>query len=121
MNALLICNPTRSPWKARLLLALGEFINITALTVKASTDYIKSHDLDLIIVDKSGVQDVNELIRRLKSLRTNLPIIVAAEAPTWQEARSAFQAGADDVVSAAMSPEELRQILREIGSVSNQG
>ncbi len=117
INVLLVCDPHKSHWIERLQSALGELINTLAISQMDATEYFQKQNSDLIVIDKAAVEDVNGMIKRLHFVRSSAKIIVAAEIPTWEEARAAFQSGAFDYVSAEMSPEELGGILRDIASI----
>jgi DNA-binding NtrC family response regulator len=117
IKTLLVYNTKETRWLERLLFALGELATILPISLKDTTEYIKKQDYDLIVIDEAGIEEISLLIKRVQSLRSSVPIVVAAEMPTWQEARAAFQAGASDVIRASMSPEELANILRDVVSI----
>lgn len=70
---------------------------------------------DLVAVDASYVEDVDRFVSRLRTERPERRIVVLSAAPTWQSARSAFEAGATDYLPKSLDKGELLRRFKELG------
>ena len=63
--------------------------------------------LGVVIVDAAYVENVAAVVSGLRAAGAKSHIVVMSAAPTWQQARSAFEAGASDYLPKTMTEEEL--------------
>jgi two-component system KDP operon response regulator KdpE len=91
-------------------LRYGGYEVSTALTVEQAVTHLRVHRADAVIVDPAQ-SDVTLLVRELRA-RTELPIIVVAEAEHELDVVTALDAGADDYVAKPFRVEELLARMR---------
>ena len=65
----------------------------------------------VVIIDASVVAHVPQLIRYIHAQQPAARVVVVAAAPTWQNARDAFQAGAFDYTVKSLNRDELATFL----------
>jgi DNA-binding NtrC family response regulator len=69
---------------------------------------------DLVIVDATYVKQAEQLVTRICDNAPHARVVVITASPTWQRARSAFEAGAMDYLSKNMPPLEFRVALLHV-------
>jgi DNA-binding NtrC family response regulator len=83
--------------------------------VEACLASIPEDAFRMVILDAAALQD--EVEQPVSSLRTRYPglrIVVMTASPTWQRARSAFQAGASDYLYKFLPQVDLQKAFRQI-------
>jgi DNA-binding response OmpR family regulator len=70
---------------------------------------------DLVAVDATHVEDVEQFVSRLRAECPERRIVVLSAAPTWQSARAAFEAGAMDYLPKDLDKRNLLKTFRELG------
>ncbi len=71
-------------------------------------------DYDLVIIDASHIDDVEQLIAEVHQSRIALKLVIALAAPRWRVARDFFRAGVADCIPKSLGATELRAILKEL-------
>jgi DNA-binding NtrC family response regulator len=119
MRFLLMNGSSDLEWKMILedgLAPLGKLDVVKIGDTKDMTD-ISAEEYGVVIVDATVVEDVEILVSRLRLAQPDCRIVVMTHSPTWQRARSAFEAGAIDYLPKTLSRERLlssfKQILRK--------
>jgi DNA-binding NtrC family response regulator len=75
---------------------------------------IHTADRDLVIVDATYVRQTDQLVTRICDNSPHSRVVVITASPTWQRARSAFEAGAMDYLSKNLPPQEFREALLHV-------
>lgn len=78
-----------------------------------SLDFL-SPQYDLMIVDAGGVSSFPRVVRRLRAMCARCPILVVTASPTWQRAREAMHAGANDYQRKTLDNRELWQQITAV-------
>src|SRR5262245_28039015 len=84
-----------------------ETIEPAALTTQTAGE----HPL-LYIIDNTYVEDVPDVIRKIRKMDAGARVLVVTGSPTWTRARDALKAGAIDYVKKTMDVAELRSIMK---------
>jgi DNA-binding NtrC family response regulator len=83
--------------------------------VDACLASIPQDTFSMVILDAAALEDeVDQPISRLRTRHPGLRIVVMTASPTWQRARTAFQAGASDYVYKFLPEVELQEAFRQI-------
>src|SRR5947209_6526906 len=90
-------------WLAATLAPLGK---LEAVEVDEAMKQVKEQN-GIVIVDATFVENVDAVVSSLRTERPDSRIVVMTASPTWQRARSAFEAGAIDYLSKTMDEEEI--------------
>jgi DNA-binding NarL/FixJ family response regulator len=84
-------------------------------TMEAALVIVRTSKVDLVIAELSlGTDDGLELIRRLRQIRQDLPILVYSRYDIERFAQLAFKAGADGFVMKRETPDHLIHAIREL-------
>lgn len=70
---------------------------------------------DLVAVDATHVEDVEQFVSQLRTERPERRIVVLTAAPSWQRARAAFEAGATDYLPKDLDKRDLLETFQELG------
>jgi DNA-binding NtrC family response regulator len=83
--------------------------------VDACLTSIMENAYSMVILDATALEDeVNQPVSSLRTRHPGLRIVVMTASPTWQRARTAFQAGATDYVYKFLPEAELQEVFRQI-------
>ena len=70
---------------------------------------------EIIIIDAGAAGEKSSpLIRQIQELRCDAKVVVASAAPTWRQAKEAFEMGAIDYFRKSLNEKELLSTFREI-------
>jgi DNA-binding NtrC family response regulator len=110
---LLIGSP-KHPWRRTLQAAIKPLGELDASDEAQS--YLQKYEknYDLVLVDASEVEHAEELVARLRSQLPSSRVVVVDAAPTWQQAREAFLAGAMDYFSKTGDEDKLSKLLSDL-------
>lgn len=102
---LVISQNPRSTWftSVRRLLTKISFVDV--ITEEIYSSRIKKGEIDLILVDSSGIENLVALILQIQSKQAKVPIVVAMLARRWRGAREVLRAGAADCILKSASPD----------------
>ena len=113
MRFLLLNGAEDSRWRIILAEALEPLGPLSV--VQASQGLPPGEGLDcIIIVDATGVEEVEKLVSSLRTEGPERRIVVMTASPTWTRARAAFEAGAIDYLPKTLPPEMLRGAFEQI-------
>lgn len=102
-------------WLLRLKCALAPLGKAEIIPEEDPTEQITRYEGNaMIIIDAVVVADVLPLIARLRQQCPKSCIIVAMAAPTWQDARDVFQAGAIDCIRNSWSTRKQVDTIKDI-------
>jgi len=89
---------------------------ITTCSTRADADKaVAGHKLDLVIVGKMGEEgDENALIWKVKNLSPGTKLIQIVDHPDWAASIAPLNAGADELLSAPYSEEELLETIKRL-------
>jgi|SRR5579859_5299327 len=89
---------------------------ITTCSTRADAEKaVAGHKLDLVVVGKMGEEgDENALIWKVKSLSPGTRIIQLVDNPDWAASVAPLNAGADELLSAPYSEEELLESVQRL-------
>ncbi len=83
--------------------------------VESCLSTIPENTFKMVILDAAALEEeVEQPISSLRSSHPDLRIVVMTASPTWQRARSAFQAGASDYIYKFLPEAELLDTFRQI-------
>lgn len=88
--------------------ALAPFGNLNVTKAEDMIEHIREQ-YGIVMVDATGLKDVEGLVSDLRTQRPDIRIVVLTASPTWKRARAAFQAGAIDYLPKTLSKEELQE------------
>lgn len=111
---LLITGIQSAHWRKTLKSAL---IPLGALDVAEQDQAlveIEHGDYDLIFIDATAVVESVEMVEAIRRQDRDLPIIVAAASPDWEQAREVLRAGASDYVRKSHDEQELLSVVRAV-------
>jgi len=111
---LLVCSPGAWHWRKALQEVLASMGTLDEATENEALAQIVERDYDMIIIDAGRVGDDVRLTRQLRARRPGARIVVATDSPTWQRARSAFEAGAADYITKSLDRAALRSDLEAV-------
>jgi DNA-binding NtrC family response regulator len=97
-------------WLAATLAPLG---TLKATEVEEAMKQVREHN-GIVIVDATFVDNVDAVVSGLRTERPDSRIVVMTASPTWQMARSAFEAGAIDYLPKTMGEEEILNTFERI-------
>lgn len=69
---------------------------------------------EVVTVDATYVKDVERFVSRLRLEKPDRRIVVITAAPTWQQARAAFEAGAIDYLPKTLTKRDLLKSYKQI-------
>jgi DNA-binding NtrC family response regulator len=77
---------------------------------------VRHEPYEIIIVDVGAVGDRQfpSLVRHIRRKQREARIVVASAAPTWRQAKNAFQSGAIDYVWKSLEKKELLTLFQEV-------
>jgi DNA-binding response OmpR family regulator len=89
---------------------------ITTCSTRADAEKaVVGHKVDLVVVGKMGEEgDENALIWKVKDLSPGTKIIQLVDNPEWAESVAPVDAGADELLSAPYSEEELLECIKRL-------
>jgi CheY-like chemotaxis protein len=92
--------------------ALGK---LHVISDKGSEMSLVPSNCDLIILDATDLsQDIAALVGQLRGEQPQTPIVVATTSPTWQRARQAFRAGANDYIRKSLDEQKTMASLQAV-------
>ena len=94
MWILVVCSDYEIFWHEEMRSALEQLGSPTYLPPEQSP--WPPADFSLVIVDQEGVEDPAELIQSLRQAYPAAKIVAVSGLPTWKQALTAFESGADD-------------------------
>ncbi|MBM3272523.1 response regulator [Candidatus Kaiserbacteria bacterium] len=113
VNFLLINGSSDNHWEELLQRALGPLGKLSV--IRASNGIVQLYEkYDVAIVDATVVEEVEFLVSRLRTKQPTCRIVVVTASPTWQRARTAFEAGAIDYIPKSLGQDELKKTFQEI-------
>lgn len=104
---------TEDTWGEWLRAALAPLGKLEVMEVNKAMNQIREMD-GIVIVDATFVDKVDTVVSNLRTKRPDSRIVVMTASPTWQHARSAFEAGAIDYLPKTMDEEELLDTFKLI-------
>jgi len=89
---------------------------ITTCSTRADAERaVAGHKLDLVIVGRMGEEgDENALIWKVKNLSPGTKLIQLVDNPDWAASIAPLNAGADELLSAPYSEEELLESIKRL-------
>lgn len=100
-------------WREWLAAALAPLGTLEAVEVDEAMRKVKEHK-GIVIVDATFVDNVDAVVSGLRTARPDSRIVVMTASPTWQMARSAFEAGAIDYLPKTMDEDEMLNTFERI-------
>lgn len=97
-------------WLAATLAPLG---TLKAVEVDEAMRKIREHN-GIVIVDATVIENVDVVVSGLRASKPDSRIVVMTASPTWQMARSAFEAGAIDYLPKTMDEDEMLNTFERI-------
>ena len=114
MRFLLLNGAEENSWKERLATALAPLGTLAVARAGNGLPPGVEEPDGLIIIDSTMVENVDDLVAALRHENPERRIVVMTASPTWQRARSAFEAGAMDYLPKTLQHEELLNTFRQI-------
>jgi DNA-binding NarL/FixJ family response regulator len=109
-----LTNNTSDPWVAELSQTLSALAVVRCLSEPSLvSDEVLEQSL-LIVIDAGAVKSPHAAVAGLRSRRPDARVIVMTASPTWQRARSAFEAGALDYLSKSLRGADLVKTVKEL-------
>jgi DNA-binding NtrC family response regulator len=109
-----VTGDTGDPWVAELSQTLSALAVVRCLSDPSLiSDDILEHSL-LIVIDAGAVKSPHAAVAGLRSRRPDVRAIVMTASPTWQRARSAFEAGALDYLPKSLRGAELIETITQL-------
>ncbi len=119
INFLLIGRPEDTGWRRILRQALTPLGVLETVSEADAGERIAQYRCHaIVIIDATVIENVPELVSRLRRQCPESRIVVATASPTWQRARDAFRAGAVDYIRKSWDSKEMLNAMREILSRS---
>lgn len=109
---LLIGNP-KQHWRKTLQEAITPLGEMDICRESDSEELVADTLYDLVIMDATEIAHLETLITHIHRLSPHSRIVVATAAPTWQNAREAFRAGAQDYIRKYSEKDRLSKFLLE--------
>ena len=94
MRILVVCNEYEIFWHEEMRSALEQMGSPTYLPPESSP--WPPAEFSLVILDQEGVEDPAELIQSLRQAYPAAKLVAVSGLPTWKQALTAFESGADD-------------------------
>lgn len=116
---LLLTNAARSSWSQEAYQALLSFGHVTIVDRLEEILQVAPYGYRLILIDATGVQNLPDLVARLRRQAPKALIVVSAAAPKPREVRNYLLAGADDAIiksSRARLGAHLQRLMQASGS-----
>lgn len=110
---LLIGAPNR-PWRKTLQAAVKPLGELDAYDEADSYTKEYKRKYDLIIIDATEIDHPEEWVARLRGQSPSVRVVVVTDAPTWQQARAAFLAGAMEYASKPFEKDKLSILLSDV-------
>ena len=114
MQFLLLDGADDSYWKAWLIETLTPLGILRVAPADTGVPNADAEPDGLIIIDATAVEDVEELVSRLRTERPERRIVVVTASPDWVHARAAFEAGAADYLPKTLSPKQLLETFQRL-------
>jgi DNA-binding NtrC family response regulator len=111
---ILLIGAPNHPWRKTLQLAVKPFGELDVYDEAQS--YLKRYKkkYDLVIIDATEIKYAEEWVARLRGQLPTTRVVVMADAPTWQQAREAFLAGAMDYAKKLGDKDKLSKFLSDL-------
>lgn len=100
-------------WPGIAEAALAPFGDVERCLGADALDALCAARYDVAIIDASGVDELPELVARMRARQPRARIVIMTASPTWKRAREAFHAGATDYLGKSLDPEEIRTQIAE--------
>jgi DNA-binding NtrC family response regulator len=111
----LLIGDAKQHWRRTLQEAIAPLGEMDVCSESESRTHVsKGLEYDLVIMDATEVGHVESLVAQFHRQLTKTRIVVATAAPTWQNARAAFRAGAIDYIRKYSEKDRLSAFLLEI-------
>ena len=111
---LLIGEKTESMWPLVVEQALSSLGIFQMALEEQAVDLAAGNHYDVIMLDSATVRDPVGLISKLRSQQPEVKIVVVTASPTWQRAREALQAGADDYFRKSLDVTQIRSKIQAL-------
>ena len=111
---LLIGEKTESMWPLVVEQALSSLGIFHMVLERQAVDLVAKNHYDVIMLDSATVRDPVGLIATLRSQQPEVKIVVVTASPTWQRARDALQAGADDYFRKSLDETQIRSKIQAL-------
>lgn len=111
---LLIGKSDDTSWPNLLEDALISLGKLRIATEKEARRAFFEDDYDMIIIDAGAIDDLEGLTSRIRAQRPEVRVVVVTEAPEWEYARDALQAGAADYLRKSRDVKELKANIEAV-------
>lgn len=111
---LLIGTTTETRWPKVLKDALSPLGELHIASERETIRAVSEREYDVILVDAGAVQDIIQMIGRLRSQQPRARIVVVTASPTWQQSRAVFRAGAADYIRKSLDKKKLRTQIEAV-------
>jgi DNA-binding NtrC family response regulator len=111
---LLVEDRREAPWFDALQKAVTPFGSLRITSPEAVLGDLPTGDDAIVILDAAAIADVPEMVRVIHAQRPSVSVIVAGAAPSWDVARAAFRAGANDYIEKSLEPATIQSALRDL-------
>ena len=122
MRILVLCNEYEIFWHEEMRSALEQMGSPTYLPPESSP--WPPAEFSLVILDQEGVEDPAELIQSLRQAYPAAKLVAVSGLPTWKQALTAFESGADDFYkkhyNVDLMLEYLQSVLRRTSHQNGQ-
>ncbi|MEM4168160.1 MAG: response regulator [Candidatus Caldarchaeum sp.] len=105
---LLIGTTAETRWPEVLKDALSPLGELHIASERETIRAVSEREYDVILVDAGAIQDLIQMIGRLRSQQPRARIVVVTASPTWQQSREVFRAGAADYIRKSLDKGKLR-------------
>lgn len=113
-QVLLIAGTIHAQWGNVLQAAMGDSGFVQLATEQDYELAIEKKVFHLIIIDAGEISSFTEVVKEVKRLQPAAIIVVATASPTWQRAREAMRAGADDYIRKQQKESQLVRYLTQL-------
>jgi DNA-binding NtrC family response regulator len=108
---LLLVGNSKQHWRKTLSEAAAALGDVDVCTEQQIEAQLNKRQYALVIIDATEVDEPEQLVHRINCRPQTCRTIIAAAAPTWQNAREAFRAGAHDYIRKYSDKEKLSVFL----------
>jgi len=112
MRILVVCNEYEIFWHEEMRSALEQMGSPTYLPPESSP--WPPAEFSLVILDQEGVEDPAELIQSLRQAYPAAKLVAVSGLPTWKQALTAFESGADDFYKKHYSVDLMLEYLQSV-------
>jgi DNA-binding NarL/FixJ family response regulator len=101
-------------WSCLLRDALSSLGTLDLVPAEDANARSIDHKYDIVTVDATYVKNVEKFVSSLRREKPDRKIVVITAAPTWQQARAAFAAGAIDYLPKTLPKRDLLRFYKDI-------